>query len=90
MEKVLDRLYSYALECDGLGKLYVHDEKKYEEENKIYGELENSFTKKQAELFEKFFELYGERNYFECKRTFHYAFKQGVRLTLEVFEEKKE
>ena len=89
MEKILDRLYSYALENEDLGKVYIHDEEKYEEESKIYDELESTFTKKQIELFNKFIALYMERKYFEDKKTFQYAFKKGVRLAFEVFEDKR-
>ena len=88
MEKVIDMMYSYALEYEGLGRIYVHDEEKYEEESKLYSELERSFTKEQIAIFEKFFELFNERKYFENKHTFHYGFKKGARLAFEVFEEK--
>ena len=89
MQKTLDKLYAYALEHDELGKACVPNEEKYQQENEIYDKLERSLTEEQRELFEKFFELYHERVYFEDERTFRYAFQHGVLLAFELFEEKK-
>lgn len=81
MHSIMERIYVYMLENNGeyFKKQHISDE-----ESKVYNAIRDSLTEKQKEAFDKFEELYAERNCESEEETFFVGFRMGARLAFEI------